>query len=350
MKPAITAKVLLTIIALMLIVIACKPLVSPETTANAQATGTESDVEARAGGDVWARIAAVASLNDRASLAEYAQHPEYLTGQIAELRLFMMDPSVEKRLGVTKLAIERKTIPQPYYEIKNPQNTGMMIGEAITFSVSGGNLHSKQIKTWITHFPGREFSLHFISADLDIAELVTMLLKYFPQDELEMFAMKSESPNVREAAVENLTDQAVIAKVAEEEKDPSVINAVFKRLTDQALMAKLAVEAKHCRDRATEHLTDQALLSKIAVEDNSGSVRAIAISRLVDTSRRTGTSTDQALLSKIAVEDNDWYVRATAVGGLIDQELLSRIAAEDRESYVRELAKGRLIMLRATKP
>ncbi len=258
----------------------------------------------------------------------------------------MTDPSIEQRLGVTKLTIERKSITQAYREIKNPNNVGMMTGEEITFTVSGGTLHGKQIKTWSSEFPSGAPSLGLRFAWVHTQELVTMLLKGFPQDELAMLAMKYEDPDVRAAAVDNLTDQAVLAKVAMTEKDPRVVTWIIKRLksqvADQTLLARLAVEAENpaVRKVAAWKLTDQPVLSKIAVDDNDELVREAAVEKL----------TDQSLLSKIAVEDNYVFVRAAAVEHLIDQELLSKIATEDKDSYVRGAAKNRLMRLRSTKP
>jgi septal ring-binding cell division protein DamX len=58
-----------------------------------------------------------------------------------------------------------------------------------------------------------------------------------------------------------------------------------------------------------ENLTDQAFLAKIAVEDKAASVRRAAVEKL----------TDQAVLAKIAVEDKDAIVHRAAVKKLIDQ-------------------------------
>src|ERR1039458_6383713 len=70
------------------------------------------------------------------------------------------------------------------------------------------------------------------------------------------------------AAVRELTDQALLAKVAVESKDPVVRGAAVRKLTDLALLAKVAVESKDpvVRGAAVGKLTDLALLAKVAVE------------------------------------------------------------------------------------
>ena len=140
---------------------------------------------------------------------------------------------------------------------------------------------------------------------------------------------------VRSAAVINLTDQAVLARIAIEANDFGFdVREAFLHLTDQALLARIAVEARNAdvRVNAVKDLTDQALLAKIAVEAKNADVRATAVQDL----------TNQALLAKIAVEDNSTSVRATAVYKLTDQALLAKFAVEDKSSDVRVTAVEKL--------
>ena len=60
---------------------------------------------------------------------------------------------------------------------------------------------------------------------------------------------------------------------------------------------------------AVEKLTDEAMLAKVALEDESWDVRRTSIEKL----------TDQALLAKVAVEATDWTVRKIAITKLTDQ-------------------------------
>jgi len=54
-------------------------------------------------------------------------------------------------------------------------------------------------------------------------------------------SLNSDNPYTREAAVEKLTDQAVLAKVAVEDESFFVSESAVNKLTDQALLAKMAV-------------------------------------------------------------------------------------------------------------
>ena len=94
------------------------------------------------------------------------------------------------------------------------------------------------------------------------------------------------------------------------------------------------MDAKEWYDRvaAVEKLTDQTLLAKIAVEDKHRWVRVAAVERL----------TDQTLLAKIAVEDKDWAVRKATVERLTNQTLLTKIAIEDEDRTVRKAASAKV--------
>ncbi|MDI6451706.1 hypothetical protein [Anaerobaca lacustris] len=180
-------------------------------------------------------------------------------------------------------------------------------------------------------------TLHFISA-LMVAWLMSGCAG----------GLDSRYPNVRQAAVRRVTNQALLAKVAVEDEDGNVRGAAVAKLTDQALLAKVAVGDKdgNVRGAAVERLTDQALLAKVAVEDEDGNVRRLAVAKL----------TDQALLAKVAVEDRDMIVRLTAIGGLRDRAVLQTVLQrfKDREgfyahdhegSYAHEIARLRLCLV-----
>jgi len=142
--------------------------------------------------------------------------------------------------------------------------------------------------------------------------------------------VEARNAHVRQVAVAKLTDQALLAKVAVEDKDPDVRIAAVAKLTDQALLAKLAVKdrAPDVRKAAVAKLTDQALLAKLAVEDRDTNIRRAAVAKL----------TDQALLARLAVEDKDLDVRKAAVAKLTNQGLLTRLATADPAAAIRETA------------
>jgi len=85
----------------------------------------------------------------------------------------------------------------------------------------------------------------------------------------------------------------------------------------------IAVDGKYpsrIRMDSIAKLTDQAVLTKIAVEDKYSGVRATAVAKL----------TDQALLEKFAVQDKDSGVRLGAIANLTNQTVLTKIAGDMR--------------------
>ena len=138
-------------------------------------------------------------------------------------------------------------------------------------------------------------------------------------------------------AVEKLTDQAILAKIAVEDKGHKTFSirlAAVKKINDQALLAKIAVEDwyEDIRHTAVQNLANQAVLARIAMEDKAEDVRRAAVENL----------TDQAILAKVAVKGKWLDVRLTAVEKLTDQPTLARVAVEGIWLKVRLAAIGKL--------
>jgi hypothetical protein len=135
---------------------------------------------------------------------------------------------------------------------------------------------------------------------------------------------ESEYRDYRKAAVKNLTDQSVLAKVAD---DVFVQQEVIEKLTDQEALAKIAGTTIDChiREKAFAKLKDHVLLTKIALEAKESENRKAATEKL----------TDATILSKIAKEDKESSVREAAVDKLTDVNLLSEIMATDDDCNVR---------------
>jgi hypothetical protein len=180
---------------------------------------------------------------------------------------------------------------------------------------------------------------------------------------LAKVALNTNNYTVQVAAAGKLTDQALLSKVAVEAHDEGVRVAAVKRLTDQALLTKVALQPLSFDNEdvivaAVEKLTDQALLAKIATKNGNIGVRAAAVRTLTDQALKAQiamgdkeffvkeaglkTLTDQALLAKIAVEGRDVGDRCAAVQALTDKALVAKIAVEDESEYVRVAAVQRL--------
>ena len=152
---------------------------------------------------------------------------------------------------------------------------------------------------------------------------------------------------VRKAAVEKLTDQAVLAKIAKTDSDWRVRTVAFEKLTgaiakltDQAVLAEIAKTGSESlvRKVAVRKLTAQALLAEIAKTDSESDVRKEAVEKL----------TDQAVLAKIAKTDSESDVRREAVKNLTDQAVLAEIAKTNSSHGIRQVAEKKLAEITKT--
>lgn len=136
----------------------------------------------------------------------------------------------------------------------------------------------------------------------------------------------------REGAVQKLTDQKVLELIAKSDPDERVRLAAVGKITDQAALGDIALIEmplkEDVRVAAIEKLTDQTLLGRLATADDKREVRRAAARRLED----------QALLGRLARKDDDPVVRKIAINRLKDQALLFNIAETDRDQEVRTAA------------
>ena len=161
--------------------------------------------------------------------------------------------------------------------------------------------------------------------------------------------------DVRKAAVAKLTDQAALAEVAKNIWRPDVQMAAVAKLTDQVVLAEIAKTCSNndIRQAALGKLTDQALLAEVAKNGIRAEVQMAAVAKLTDQAviakvaktcskyaREAAVEKliDQAVLAEIATKDSDWNVRYAAVRKLTDQALLAEIAKTDSERGVRQAA------------
>jgi len=191
-------------------------------------------------------------------------------------------------------------------------------------------------------------------------------------------ATENKDPAVRKAAVEKLTDQSALAKIAMSDPDSSVISAAVDHLTDQTLLVSVALQAADSEARylALDKITNRQLLSKIALESKDAEIGRFAYQNLfdkVENDARDGSkgvetllgADDLAMLAKIssgaalpevreasvellsrlkdktilenmALNDKVAAVRLAAVDELADQATLIKIAATDNDEDVRK--------------
>lgn len=132
-----------------------------------------------------------------------------------------------------------------------------------------------------------------------------------------------EAPNlrIRKIAVDKLTDQTVLLKIAM--NDPDLGKRAYDRLIGEIDHTGYALRAASAdvRRAAVERTDDQTVLARAARRDKSEYVRTAAVEKL----------TDQEVLREIALTEREWKIRETAVGRLtvpaLDMDVYREIKA-----------------------
>jgi hypothetical protein len=135
---------------------------------------------------------------------------------------------------------------------------------------------------------------------------------------------------VRKAAIENDTNQVILAKVAIEDEDSNVRQAAVVKIHDKKLLAKIAIQDKEAIVRlvAVEKINDTTQLAKIAIEDKDPNVRKAAVKSVHD----------QEVLRKMIIAEKDLDVLAATVENLTDMNSLSRMAFCEKGPHIRFVA------------
>ena len=106
------------------------------------------------------------------------------------------------------------------------------------------------------------------------------------QKKLIEIAKKALIPDVRKVAVEKLSDQSALVDVAKTDIDAAVSKAAVNKLTEQTLLLDVVNAGKNTcwitRLDAINRLTDQELITKLAIDSSEWSVRQAAVNKLTD--------------------------------------------------------------------
>jgi hypothetical protein len=177
---------------------------------------------------------------------------------LARIKLALREPRIKARLPQLALRVTIRDISANYL-------TGCTVpGERVDFEVLQGG-KSLARKRWSSVFPGaiyiadpaKKSGFDFVPAAVNGGELLVNLLRHpaFTQDDLAELS-RSEIPEVRAAAVVNLTGAAALTKAATEDPIAGV------------------------RLSAVRRISSRVVLEKIAAEDTEPAVREIALSRV----------------------------------------------------------------------
>ena len=98
-------------------------------------------------------------------------------------------------------------------------------------------------------------------------------------------AWKSENYEDAKRAVEKITDNKKLEKIAFEANDEYICSVATRKITDQNILIKIAKTNKYSstRETATKKIADQNVLIKIAETDKDSSIRRVAIETISDT-------------------------------------------------------------------
>jgi len=282
---------------------------------------------------------------------------------VARIKLAIQEPRIRNRHPGIVFAPSVSPHSLSYFAPNGGQANKQ--GESVTFVLSeAGDTLAKQ--NWSSDFPKGTDTLAFLAASVNNESLLVELFHRFTQSDLAELST-SEIVEVRKAAVRDLSDQTLLAKVAIAGADANVRLAAVLKLTDQNVLARAAIEESNWEvgSAAVRELTDQATLAKVAIEAGDGNVRSAAMNKLTDQTAlakvaiRSNYSniridalvklTDQAVLGEVARTDKDSQVRWHAIRHLTDQAVLGKIALKDEDWSVRQAAKEKLAYLREKK-
>jgi hypothetical protein len=130
-------------------------------------------------------------------------------------------------------------------------------------------------------------------------------------------------------------EQAFLSELIEMPEMPArhVADAV-QRLTDQALLARLAKTASDAsvRKAAVMRVADESILVQVASNDADSGVRQTAVARIKD----------QALLAEVVIGARDWNVRKIAFGRIHNTAQLGAVESGTTDEAVRMAASVRL--------
>ena len=170
---------------------------------------------------------------------------------------------------------------------------------------------------------------------------------------------KSSDASRRLEAVENVTSQKKLARIARHARHEDVRKKAIAELEDQALLAEIAEgdefeaevledlvltaeeddDAMDVRREAVKKLTDQTLLEGIAQNERLPvGLRLVAL----ETRERNLGRAGQEVLARIAIDYKDTKVCREAAGKLEDQGLLAEVAKNGKDFSVRVTAVWKL--------
>lgn len=149
---------------------------------------------------------------------------------------------------------------------------------------------------------------------------------------------KHADSRVRHAAVDKISNQAVLIELARTDPSSDVRRAAARKVTDPSVLIEIVRtddDYDVCRV-AIESLSDPMGLAEIAQKNETAKIREAAVKKIAD----------EEVLRKVAASDSKAYVRMAAVEKIDDHSTLALIAENDKDDEVRGIALARLFGVR----
>lgn len=170
--------------------------------------------------------------------------------------------------------------------------------------------------------------------DISYEVKIAALNKISDQNIISRLIFESYEPNLCLEALNKITDQNILYKLSMEGSNLNLRIAATNKITDQKLINSLVAESKDykLRSELINKISDQSTLYTIALNDLSYNVKLAAFNKI----------TDQNLINKLATESKERNLILEAVVKVSDQNTLYKIASENDDYYIRSEALNRI--------
>lgn len=156
------------------------------------------------------------------------------------------------------------------------------------------------------------------------------------QELIRKVALEAKGAPIRRAVIHKLMDQSLVAKIAVEDVSDMVAEAAVAELKDQEKIAEVAIQRPATCRVALDKLTEQRWIEKLALEATEPSIRKYAFWRLKDPSPELMALYGSKEPAKGSPHlEYEFFIEANAVGsglGIASLEVIENVInTADRE-------------------